>query len=138
MDTTGLVAQTTLTSSGRRILAAITTFALIFSTWYFFSPPTAEASHAVGHTIVCPSGNARTADNGGGSNSLTITKPTGLSNTDVMIAQITIENGTSAPITAPAGWTLELRTDNVQDIGQAIYYKVVPVASAETATSYTW
>jgi len=80
------------------------------------------------------------AQNGGGSNSLTINKPSGVSDGDLLLAQITFEKGSDAGSDAqitPSGWTLVRRTNRGTDIGQAIFHKVVTDAATEPA-SYTW
>ena len=73
----------------------------------------------------------------GGATSLTINKPTGVVDNDVMVAALEVSYDTA--ITAPAGWTL-VRNDyqndgaGVNEFRLAIYYKT---ASSEGA-SYTW
>ncbi|HEX9659330.1 MAG TPA: T9SS type A sorting domain-containing protein, partial [Rhodothermales bacterium] len=55
-----------------------------------------------------------------------------------LLAQIAFEKGTDAsPVTPPTDWELVVRTDELSDIGQAIYYKVAVLAD-ESATSYEW
>ncbi len=46
-----------------------------------------------------------------GATSLTITKPTTLVNTDVLVAAISFSGGTANNVTAPAGWAQIDRTD---------------------------
>lgn len=66
--------------------------------------------------------------------SLTITKPAGVVDNDVMIAAIGYDGGSSVTLTPPAGWSLVRRIDNGTAIGLAVYRKV---ALGEGA-SYTW
>lgn len=73
--------------------------------------------------------------------SLTIERPAGLKEGDVMLAQVTYEKGTDAwPITPPVDWTLITATNSFsgggyKDIGQALYWKV---AGSSEPPSYTW
>ena len=71
-----------------------------------------------------------------GVTSLTVNKPAGTVNGDVMIAAIAVRPST-ATITAPAGWTLIRRTNQAltNDNAQATYRKV---AGAAEPASYTW
>ncbi|HEV7365733.1 MAG TPA: autotransporter-associated beta strand repeat-containing protein, partial [Gemmatimonadales bacterium] len=71
-----------------------------------------------------------------GVTSLTINKPAGTVNGDVMIAAIAVRPNT-ATITAPGGWTLIRRTDQTltNPGSQATYRKV---AGAAEPASYTW
>ena len=78
---------------------------------------------------------ATSANNAGGGVSLIIPKPLGVAVDDVMIAQITYESGTSITPSAPPGWTLVRRTDNLQDIGQAIYHRTV---DGTEGLSFSW
>src|SRR5205809_189762 len=72
---------------------------------------------------------------GGGSTTLTITKPAGVAQNDVMIASIAVGPST-ATITAP-GWTLVRRTDNASGTSNslAVYSKL---AGAAEPASYDW
>jgi len=67
-------------------------------------------------------------------NSLTITKPTGTVQNDVMIANIYVV-GTDPNITAPSGWTLVLDTFDGTTARLSTYYKV---AGASEPASYQW
>ncbi len=69
-----------------------------------------------------------------GASSLTISKPAGVVDNDVLIAAISVRGGSATTITAPAGWTLVRRINNGTTLALAIYRKV---ASAEGA-SYAW
>src|SRR5216683_2221439 len=54
---------------------------------------------------------------------------------DFMIANISINGGSAATTTAPAGWTQILRTDNDTNVSLISYSKI---AGASEPTSYTW
>jgi hypothetical protein len=71
-----------------------------------------------------------------GTLSLTINKPSGTVEGDVMIASIAVRPDTAA-ITAPANWTLVRRVDNANPNANslAVYYKV---AGASEPADYTW
>jgi hypothetical protein len=73
---------------------------------------------------------------GGSSTSLTINKPAGVVQNDVMIASITVGTST-ATITPPSGWTPVRRTDNATGTSNslAVYSKL---ATGSEAASYTW
>lgn len=73
------------------------------------------------------------ANNGTGSTSLSITKPTGVAQGDVMLAAVTA-TGTGT-VTAPAGWTVVKNTTQGTTLRQAVYYKV---AGASEGASYSW
>ena len=67
---------------------------------------------------------------------ISIDRPNGNTSGDVMLAQITFDDGSSVPtINVPNGWALVRRTDNGTHLGQAIYYKV---ATGSEPNSYTW
>lgn len=71
-----------------------------------------------------------------GTLSLTINKPSGTVEGDVMIASIAVRPDTAA-ITEPANWTLVRRVDNANPNANslAVYYKV---AGASEPADYTW
>lgn len=71
-----------------------------------------------------------------GTLSLTINKPSGTVEGDVMIASIAVRPDTAA-ITAPADWALVRRVDNANPNANslAVYYKV---AGASEPADYTW
>ncbi len=54
---------------------------------------------------------------------------------NLMLANIAINGGTSATVTAPTGWTQILRTDNDTNISLISYRKIV---GASEPSSYTW
>jgi hypothetical protein len=69
-------------------------------------------------------------------NSLSLPKPTGTVQNDVMIAAITIRGGSGVTITAPNGWTSIQNTNTAgNEIKTQSWYKV---ASGSEGSSYTW
>jgi MSHA biogenesis protein MshQ len=70
------------------------------------------------------------------SGNLVVNVPSGTVASDVMVASIAVRPNT-ATITAPAGWTLQRRTDNANATASslAVYYRV---AGAGEPASYTW
>jgi len=78
----------------------------------------------------------RPASGGGGSSTLTITKPAGTAQNDVLIASIAVGPNT-VTITPPAGWGLVRRTDNASGTSNslAVYNKL---AGAAEPASYDW
>lgn len=70
------------------------------------------------------------------SGSLTISKPTGTSQGDVMLASIAVRNS-AATIAAPAGWTLIRQTaqGSGDSLRLATYYRLV---GASEGANYTW
>jgi hypothetical protein len=54
---------------------------------------------------------------------------------DFLLANIAVNGGDAADITAPSGWTLILRTDNDSNIGIASYYRW---ATTTEPSNYTW
>jgi RHS repeat-associated protein len=71
-----------------------------------------------------------------GSGSLSISKPAGTSQNDVLVASISVRP-TSVPITPPSGWTLVSRYDNSgSPTGYLATY--IKVAGASEPASYTW
>jgi hypothetical protein len=69
-----------------------------------------------------------------GSN-LTISRPSGVLQNDVLIASIYWDNSSAAGVTAPSGWTL-IRQDGSTAFEEVALY--VRVATASEPTSYTW
>src|SRR5438046_4016113 len=78
----------------------------------------------------------RPASGGGGSNTLTITKPAGVVQDDVMIASIAVGPST-VTITPPAGWGLVRRTDNASGTTNSLAAYKLPAGAAGPA-SYDW
>lgn len=74
------------------------------------------------------------ASSSGNVTTLTISKPTGTAEGDVMVAAIGTVNATSIS-TPPSGWTLSRSIDNGTDLGLDVYYKV---AGASEPSSYDW
>ena len=60
-----------------------------------------------------------TADNGAGAASLTIPRPAGVVEGDLLVAQVTVR--ANVTITAPAGWSVLQNTNNGAFIRQAVY-----------------
>jgi hypothetical protein len=92
--------------------------------------------------VLCSGGGAiafRSASSGSaGSGVLTLSigKPAGTVQGDVMVASIAVRPET-ATITPPSGWTLVRRLDNASSVANslAVYYKV---AGASEPSSYSW
>jgi hypothetical protein len=76
---------------------------------------------------------ASSANNGTGTTSLSVNKPTGVAQGDVMLATLTA-TGTGS-ITAPSGWTAITNATQGTALRQATYYKV---AGASEGSSYSW
>ena len=66
---------------------------------------------------------------------LQINKPANVAQNDVLIANVVVNGGDAAAITAPSGWTLIKRNDNDSNTAMASYYKV---AGSSEPSSYTW
>ncbi len=70
-----------------------------------------------------------------GSNSpLIIPRPPTLQLNDFMVAQISVESGSSTTITPPAGWTLIQRNNASSNVGLATYGKFAAAADLSTAS----
>ena len=67
--------------------------------------------------------------------SISLTKPSGTAQNDLLVAQITVTGGSSVTITAPSGWNLVSRVNNGTTVGQAVYWKV---AAATESTNYSF
>jgi hypothetical protein len=80
-------------------------------------------------------GNVTTAS-GGTVNNLTVNKPTNTADGDTLIIWAAFRNA-GAIISPPAGWTI-IGTQNTTNEAFAAYYKTIPTASAESATSYNF
>ena len=140
---TGAVAASTLTASGNALLKGSIQTAEDGIRVVIDQTGTIKLYTAGGITYRSKAENAPTNQ----VSSVTITKPSGTVQNDVMIASITLAdlNGgvavNTATITAPSGWTL-IRTDSLVGTGtvagkvrQSLYYKV---AGASEASSYQW
>src|SRR3569832_59214 len=66
---------------------------------------------------------------------LTLSQPEAITMGDLLLANVSVKDGTSVAISAPSGWTLISRTDNGTDISVASYYKI---ASTSEPANYTW
>ena len=74
-----------------------------------------------------------TQNNGAGAVSLTITKPAGAVEKDLLVAHVTVRNNGS--VTAPAGWTQVVNAAYSFYLRQTVWYKV---AGASEPANYTW
>jgi hypothetical protein len=54
---------------------------------------------------------------------------------NLLLANISVNGGSQATVTAPSGWTQILSTDNDTNVSTISYYKI---ASASEPSSYTW
>lgn len=111
--------------SPRRVLLAVAVAVGLLATGQSVLPALAADPTAVG-----------SASNGSGDGrvSITIGRPGGTSDGDVMLASIVLSDDDPA-FTAPAGWTL-VRQDTIKDLlRQAIYVKT---AGPSEPASYTW
>ena len=75
----------------------------------------------------------RSASSAKGKDSLTIPTPSGVTNGDVMVAQISNRNGLPT-LVAPLGWNLVRRETNANVIATAIFWKAVGAAELGSAT----
>jgi hypothetical protein len=66
---------------------------------------------------------------------VTVSQPASVAAGDLLLANISINGGNAANITALSGWTQILRTDNDTNISIVSYYKI---ASASEPSNYTW
>ena len=64
-----------------------------------------------------------------------VSPPSSVAAGDLLLANISVNGGNSANITAPSGWTQILRTDNDTSISIVSYYRI---ASASEPSNYTW
>ncbi len=111
--------------SPRRVFIAIAVAVGLLATGQSALPAFAADPTAVGSAF---------NGSGDGRVSITIGRPGGTSEGDVMLASIVISDDDPA-FTAPAGWTL-VRQDTIKDLlRQAIYVKA---ASSSEPGSYTW
>ena len=90
-------------------------------------------------TVACPATpvikSFETAVGSGSSNPPVINKPAGTIPGNLLIVGLMFEKGTGAQASAPAGWTLILRTNKSNNVGMATYYKI---ATASEPSSYTF
>ncbi len=73
------------------------------------------------------------ATNTGSGNSITVNKPTGVQEGDLLLMGFTFEKGTGVTITPPTDWVLIARTDQSTNVGMASYYRIA--TSADVAAS---
>ncbi len=66
---------------------------------------------------------------------LPLSKPASTAVGDILLANVSVNGGSPAGITAPTGWVFIVRSDNDANVSVASYYKVV--TSSEPST-YTW
>lgn len=66
---------------------------------------------------------------------ITVSKPTGTVDGDVLIAMISVRASSSSTITAPSGWTLVGSAGTASSTRTAVYYRV---AGTSEPTSYQW
>jgi hypothetical protein len=64
-----------------------------------------------------------------------VDSPASVATGDLLIANIAINGGSPANVSAPSGWTQILRTDNDTNVSLISYYKV---AGASEPANYTW
>jgi hypothetical protein len=73
--------------------------------------------------------------NSSGSTSITVTKPSGTTENDLLVACVT-RNFTASPSTVPSGWTLIAENDSCGQLEYiGVYYKV---AGGSEPADYTW
>ena len=74
-----------------------------------------------------------TQNNGAGSTSLTITKPAGAVEKDLLVALVSVRN--NGTVTAPTGWTQVVNSAYSFYLRKSVWYKV---AGASEPANYTW
>ncbi len=101
----------------------------LFSGWpripFFNLPPEIQKADAA-ITFIRTAGTVVTGDQ---PTSITLTAPTGVAATDVVLAVFYFDGGTGVTFTPPAGWTLAVRTNSTTVQGQAVYWALGNVAS---------
>lgn len=75
------------------------------------------------------------SNTGSGTTTLSVGKPTGVSEGHFLLAGIAVTGGSTPTITPPAGWTLVTRTNNGTNLAVATYSHWVGAADP---TSWTW
>ena len=70
-----------------------------------------------------------------GSGTLSLSKPSGTTASDVLIAHVVVRGASKTSITPPSGWQLVRRDNTTGSIGVAIYYKV---AGSSEPSSYSF
>ena len=66
---------------------------------------------------------------------VTVSPPASITAGNLLLANISINGGNQANVTAPSGWTQILRTDNDTNISIVSYYKIT---TASEPSNYTW
>src|SRR3989344_715183 len=66
---------------------------------------------------------------------LTLNKPASVVEGDLLLANITVEQGSGVAVAAPLGWTEILRTGNANRVSIISYWKI---AGASEPSNYTW
>jgi hypothetical protein len=121
---------------GKGLIGAVATSNVLQATAGATGIKTATIAGATGYTGAAHILALRPAAGGGGSTTLTINKPAGVVQNDVMIASISVGPST-ATITPPAGWTLVRRTDQATGTSNSLaVYKLL--AGAAEPASYDW
>jgi hypothetical protein len=80
---------------------------------------------------------ASSSNNGATSASIALTQPAGVAVGDVMVAAIVHNEGNTAAIVPPIGWTLQRHENQSNNVGVAVYTATVASVPA-TAPSWTW
>jgi hypothetical protein len=109
---------------GHQLVCRFLPSGLIFVLWLVFGPTPASA--AIGFVA------ASKAENGTGATSLSLTKPTGAAEGQVLVASVTAAG--TGTVTAPSGWTAIASVTQGSTI-QLTYYRV---AGASEPSSYSW
>ena len=99
------------------------------------SQETPEASRTVSQAATTIGYRSSTTATGKSITALTITKPAGTVQGDVLLARITNRNNVAAVMTAPAGWTVLRSDQSASQIKSWVLYKV---AGAAEPASYTF
>ena len=90
-------------------------------------------------TVACPATpvikSFETAVGSGSSNPPKVNKPAGTKAGDLLIVGLMFEKGTGTTPSAPAGWTMILRTNKLNFVGIVTYYKI---ATASEPSDYTF
>lgn len=85
------------------------------------------------------SGSASTAGSAGAQSSLTISKPPGLVDGDVLIAHIGVRGGVQTTLAGPSGWATVDRINQSTDITMGVFSHAVTTAASEPASyTFTW
>lgn len=77
-----------------------------------------------------------TSASAGSANNITVSKPANLADGDLMVAAVLFRNS-GGTVTAPAGWS-PLGPVNTTNETFALFFKAVPTAASESATTYNF